>query len=137
MKKRLIMVGFVLLIGLVVLMVRQSRNRPEEGVINVSGNAEVTEVNVGFKLAGKIENLFTDEGMKISKGDKLAVLDSPEIEHQLAQNKAFLSEARIRLAELKAGTRPQEIAQARAQLNSAAAELAKAKKDYERADRLY
>ena len=137
MKKRLIAVGFVLLIGVVILMVRQSRNRPEEGVINVSGNAEVTEVNVGFKLAGKIENLFTDEGMKISKGDKLAVLDSPEIEHQLAQNKAFLSEARIRLAELKAGTRPQEIAQARAQLNSAAAELAKAKKDYERADRLY
>jgi len=61
-KKRLIMVGFVLLIGLVVLMVRQSRNRPEEGVINVSGNAEVTEVNVGFKLAGKIEIFLQTRG---------------------------------------------------------------------------
>jgi len=27
--------------------------------------------------------------MKISKGDKLAVLDSPEIEHQLAQKRPF------------------------------------------------
>jgi len=136
-KKRLIVVGIVLLIGLAILMVRQSRNRPEEGVVNLSGNAEVTEVNVGFKLAGKIEKLFTDEGMKINKGDKLAVLDSPEIEYQLAQSKAFLSEAQMKLAELKAGTRPQEIAQARAQLNSAGAELDKAKKDYQRAERLY
>jgi HlyD family secretion protein len=136
-KKRLIVVGVVLLIGLVILLVKQSRNRPEEGVIKVSGNAEVTEVNVGFKLAGKIEKLFTDEGMKINKGDKLAVLDSPEIEYQLTQSKAFLGEAQIRLTELKTGTRPQEIAQARAQLNSAGAELDKAKKDYARAERLY
>jgi len=136
-KKRLIVVGIVLLIGLVILMVKQSGNKPEEGVIKVSGNAEVTEVNAGFKLAGKIEKLFTDEGMKINEGDKLAVLDSPEIEYQLEQSKAFLSEAQIRLAELKAGTRPQEIVQARAQLNSAGAELEKAKKDYERAERLF
>jgi HlyD family secretion protein len=136
-KKRLIVVGVVLLIGLGILLVKQSRNRPEEGVITASGNAEVTEVNVGFKLVGRLEKLFTDEGMKINKGDKLAVLDSPEIEYQLTQSKAFLSEAEIRLAELKTGTRPQEIAQSRAQLNSAGAELDKAKKDYARAERLY
>lgn len=55
----------------------------------------------------------------------------------VTQNKASLQEALTRLAELRAGSRAQEIERARASANAQAADLDKAKKDYERADILY
>jgi HlyD family secretion protein len=94
-------------------------------------------MNLGFKTAGRIEQRLVDEGQRVNKNDKLAVLDSREIESQVAQAEAQLRESATRLAELVAGSRPQEVEQAAAQAAQAEAELQKAKIDYERAKRLY
>jgi HlyD family secretion protein len=51
--------------------------------------------------------------------------------------RAAVSEALTRLEELRAGSRPQEIAYASANMKAAEAESVKARKDYERADRLF
>ncbi|MFA6056442.1 MAG: efflux RND transporter periplasmic adaptor subunit [Thermodesulfovibrionales bacterium] len=137
MKKRLLIVMVVLVAGLIAVGVKRSSNRPEEGVIKASGNVEVTEVNAGFKLPGRVARLLSDEGKRVLKGDMMAVLDSAEVAQQVLQNRAFLNEAQTRFAELKTGARSQEIEQAKAQLSSTEAELEKARKDYERAGKLY
>ena len=132
MRKKAVIAGIIVIIGLIVFIVKQTRTKHVDGVIAVSGNVEVTETDAGFKFPGRIEELLTDEGQKVKEGDRIAVLDSVEIQNQVAQSNAVLHEALSRLSELKAGARPQELEQAKALVQTAEAELIKAKKDYER-----
>lgn len=137
MRKRLLILFVIALIFVSVFLIKRFSARHEEGVIVLSGNVEATEVNVGFKQAGRIEQLLAEEGQKVNKGDRLAVLDGAEPEAHVAQSKAYLNEAMARLEELRAGARPQELEQAAASLRYAEAELSKAKKDLDRADALF
>jgi HlyD family secretion protein len=108
-----------------------------EKVLLLSGNMEVTETDIGFKLPGRVTALLVDEGESVSKGALLARLDNGELASVVAQNRAALEEAETRLAELKAGSRPQEIGQAEANLGAQQAELTRLTKDYERAEMLH
>ena len=137
MRKKAAVAGIIVIIGLIVLIVKLTRTKHDDNVITVSGNVEVTETDAGFKLQGRIEKLLTDEGLKVREGDRLAVLDSREIRNQVAQSSASLHEALAQLNELRAGSRPQELEQAKATVRTAEAELIKARKDYERYVALY
>ena len=137
MKKKLFIVGILFLLGVSIFLIYRLGKKHEEGVLVLSGNVEVTEVNLGFKISGRVEQLLSEEGQRIKKGDKLAVLDSAELDSQAAQSRAYLNETTARLEELRAGSRPQEIEQANANTRTAEAELLKAKKDYERYEKLY
>ena len=101
MKKRLIVVGILLAAGIAVALVYRFANSPEQGALVLSGNVEVTEVNVGFKLPGRVQTLFTDEGRSVKKGDKIAVLDGAEYETQVAQSRAALQNMRAQLDKAK------------------------------------
>lgn len=137
-KKKILMVaGILIIIGIAAVLISRTGKKEDEGAIVVSGNVEVTEVNMGFKIPGRVIGLFAEEGQKVDKGEKLALLDNAELESQLTQNRAYLSETLARLEELRAGSRPQEIEQARASVRYAEAELNKARKDYDRAEILY
>jgi HlyD family secretion protein len=138
MKKRLAIIGIIAVVAVAALLLSgRFWKEPDQGVIKLAGNVEVTEVDSGFKISGRVVELLTDEGYRVEKGAKIAVLDNAELENIVAQSRASLGEASARLEELKTGSRPQEIAQASANMKAAEAELVKAKKDYERADRLF
>jgi len=137
MKKRLLIIGIILIIGISIFLIYYFREKSEENVISLSGNVEVTEINIGFKAPGRVLELLVEEGQKVEKGGRLAVLDSEEIRSHVAQNRAFLKETLTKLRELMAGSRPQEIEQAEANVMHARAELEKAEKDYERARNLF
>ncbi len=137
MKKKLLIAGVIVLIGVAVFLISHFSGKQEDGLLILSGNVEVTEVNMGFKTSGRVVELLVEEGQKVRKGDKLAILDSGELQNQVAQHRAYLNETITRLQELKAGSRPQEIEQATANVKYAEAELIKAKKDHERAGVLY
>jgi HlyD family secretion protein len=121
----------------VFLSARYFGKRGEEHVLLLSGNMEVTETNTGFKPAGRVIDLLVDEGDSVRKGDLLARLDDAEAASVVAQQRAALQEAEVRLAELEAGSRPQEIEQAKADVQTQEAELVRIKKDYERSEMLY
>jgi len=139
MRKRKIAIGIIVLaiIAAVIVWRVWYRERADEGVLLLSGNMEVTEVNVGFKLPGRIIELAVDEGQAVKKGDVLARLDSAELADAVQQSRAVLKEAASRASELKAGSRRQEIEQARANLSAQEAELARLKKDLERMETLH
>jgi HlyD family secretion protein len=136
-KKRLIIVGIIIAIIIALLLINHFRNKKDDGALSLSGNVEVTETNIGFKLPGRVMELTADEGQQVNAGQLIARLDNAELASVVMQNKASLQEAMTRLAELRAGSRVQEIERARASVNAQAADLDKAKKDYERADILY
>lgn len=137
MKKRLLIVGVILLIGLSVFLIRKVTYKHDDGNLVLSGNVEVTEIDAGFKYAGRVIDIPVEEGQRIKQGDRIAVLDSGELNSQAMQAKAYLDEARTKLDELKTGSRQQEIEQAKANVRYADAEISKAGKDHERAEVLF
>ncbi len=130
----LIVAAFIVATVLVIRMIVKSG---EDGAMKLSGNIEVTESNVGFKIPGRIVRLLVDEGAVVKAGDCLAVLDSGELEKVVSQQTAILGEAETRLGELRAGSRPQEIGQAQASVIASEAELTRTKKDFDRAQVLF
>lgn len=137
MRKKLLAAGAVILLIGGAFFIKIFSAGHGNGPLSLSGNVEATEVNIGFKQAGRIKELLAEEGKKVLKGEKLASLESAELEGQVMQARAYLEETKSRLEELKSGSRPQELEQARANMRSAEAESEKAKKDFDRADMLY
>jgi HlyD family secretion protein len=62
-------------------------------------------------------------GDKVKQGQVLVRLEDEEYKARVAQDQGFLDNAKAKLAELEAGSRPQEIAQAKALLEQAQADL--------------
>lgn len=137
MKKGILIAVILIAIGIFAVMNKRFSGRHDYGTLPLSGNVEVAESDIGFKMSGRVAELFAEEGQRVKKGDKLAVVDSSELEGEVSQNKAYLNEALARLEELKSGARPQEVEQAKANVDAAHAELSKSAKDYERAELLY
>ena len=115
MKKRRAGAIVVLLLAVAVLFTWRTnfQRKGEEDILLLSGNMEVTETNVGFKLPGRVIGLAVDEGDRVQKDQVLARLDDAEFASLVSQNRAALREAISRLEELRTGSRPQEIEEAR------------------------
>jgi len=131
---RAVIAAVVIIAVIVVLYYLRGR---DDGTMKLSGNVEVTECNIGFKVSGKIASLNVDEGVRVKKGDLLAELSSSDIKALVDQSRASLEEAQVKLQELRAGSRRQEIGKARADSASLEADLVRARKDFERAETLH
>lgn len=107
------------------------------GLLEVSGNFEVTEVELSFRLPGWVEQRPVDEGMIVHKGDLIAALDDTELKQEVALRQAALANAEAALAQLLAGSRPEEITQAKAAVDAAKADMERLKIDNERLKELY
>ena len=94
-------------------------------------------VNVSSKVPGQLEQVLVKEGESVQVGQVIAQIDSQALQVQLEQAKANLVAAQAKLASIKAGSRPQELAQSQATVQQTAANLENAKKNYERTDSLY
>jgi HlyD family secretion protein len=68
--------------------------------IRLSGNIELTEINVGFKTSGKLVELAADEGSSVHRGMLLARIDKSQIERQHEKEQAGLSAAMSQLTQL-------------------------------------
>lgn len=106
------------------------------GDLVLQGNVEVRQVNLGFKVAGRIEILNVDEGDRVRTGQVLASLEKIYFEDTLAQMRAQLGQSEANYTKLKAGNRPEEIAQAKALVAEREATLANAKITRSRAEAL-
>ena len=136
-KKRILIAAIVVVAAITVYLIINLRNHRDDGSMLLSGNVEITETNVGFKIPGRVIEIPVEEGSVVKAGDLLARLDGAELTSMVAQNRAFLQESSARLSELRAGARTQEIEQAKANVIAQEAELKKLKQDYERAEVLY
>jgi HlyD family secretion protein len=109
---------------------------PQNGPLMLTGNVEVRQVNLGFKVAGRLRDLKVDEGDTITEGQVLAGLEKVYFEDNIAQLKAQRDQAKASLAKLEAGNRPEEIAQAEATVAEREATVANTKIAFDRADEL-
>ena len=105
--------------------------------IEAAGTVEATEADLGFQLPGRIDSILVREGDQVTAGQRLAVLDRADLVARLAAATAQTQAQAARLAELQAGFRSEEIAQARAVANVAEHRLADAERDLTRARNLF
>ncbi len=122
--KRLVMVLTVL--GIVVVLTILFL-RPWSGngrnVIQVSGNIELKDARIGFKIAGLVVERRVNEGEFIESGQVVARLDDSDLAQEVALRKAELQAAQANLNELESGFRTEEIAQAEANMEKAQSRL--------------
>jgi HlyD family secretion protein len=86
----------------------------DRGVIVLQGNVDVRQVNLGFKVAGRIAEMKVDEGDRVQAGKIVASLDKSYFADELRLARARVAVQAAVVARLENGTRPEEIAQARA-----------------------
>ncbi len=113
-RRVLIAVGIVVLVSAVAAAVIWLRSGDGAGAIRVSGNIEVTDAEVSFKIPGRVVERRVDEGDAVRAGEVVARLDDADLKQEVALRQAEAQAAQAALAELEAGSRPEEIAQAAA-----------------------
>jgi HlyD family secretion protein len=93
-------------------------------------------IDLAPKISGRLSEINFEKGDTVKKGQILARLEDQEIQAQLAQSTANRQAAEARLKELLAGSRPQEIDRAKANLDQAEATLRTTQVNLERARHL-
>jgi HlyD family secretion protein len=135
-----------------------SGTAPDTHAVRVSGNIEVVDAELSFKLAGRVTERLVTEGDLVKLGQLVARLEDREYVQEVdrrtaemkqtgarlkellagyrweevAQAKAGVDRTRSRLDELLAGSRPQEIAAAQAETEHARADMENLQREYRR-----
>jgi HlyD family secretion protein len=121
----------VMVLGVIGLLSFRWLNNDNKRAITISGNIELTEVNIAFKLSGQLVELAVDEGDQVKKGMVVARLDREQLEHQRDREQATLVAAEAQLAQLHTAIEYQretvqgQTGQWQAELNQAEANLRK------------
>jgi HlyD family secretion protein len=108
----------------------------QDAFLVLQGNVEVRQVNLGFKVAGRIEKLNVDEGDVVRTGQVLASLEKIYFEDSLAQSRAQRDQMAANYEKMRTGNRPEEIAEARALVAERDATLTNARVTRKRAEQL-
>jgi HlyD family secretion protein len=129
MKKRILLILLVGALGTGAWMWRTGYFERSGNKILVSGNLELTEVDLSFKVAGKLTELNVREGDWVKKGDIIARLDAAQLMQQLARDEAAVVNAQSQYQQLQTSieyqraTLESDVAVRRAELNQAQAKL--------------
>ncbi len=139
--KRFVIIAAILLAALVVgRFVVWPRISPAErnthSGLTLYGNVEIRQVELAFRVSGRLETVDFEEGDTVSAGDVIAVLDAAPLRDAVTQANAEASVRRAELAQLKAGSRSQEIDRARARVEELEASVLVAQQTFDRQAKL-
>jgi HlyD family secretion protein len=110
---------------------------PEGVVLNATGYIVAAhKIQVASKVMGKVSWIGVEKGNRVTAGQVLVRLEDDEYRAQVQQAKGQLSNLEARLSEGLHGSRPEEIAQAKANLDVSRADLENARVNLERTRQL-
>lgn len=94
------LIGLIAIVTIAGYLILRTKKNDHELVLY--GNIDVRLVDIGFRIPGRIERLFFEEGDLVKTGELLAVLDKTPYDSQLQQAIANLAaiEATLRNAEI-------------------------------------
>ena len=121
---------FVVIIGLAIWYLA----RPEP--LLVQGEAESTRIDIAARIPGRLAKIEVHRGQNVAAGATLLVIDNPELVAQLHEDEAEKAVADAELQRIRVGTRAEIIAQRKAEIDRAAADLTLAQQTYNRTKQL-
>lgn len=93
-------------------------------VLNATGYIIAAhKIELAAKVVGRVAWVGVERGDKVEKGQVLVRLEDDEFKARVLQAQGQLDSAKARLAEMENGSRPEEIAKAKADLDAAQADL--------------
>lgn len=107
------------------------RPAAETGLV-LYGNVDLRQASLAFNGSERIAAILVEEGDLVRAGQVLARLDTSRLQPQIDQMVATVAAQKAALDRLRNGSRPEEIAQARANHESARADSVNASAQYER-----
>jgi HlyD family secretion protein len=137
MRRRMIIgVSAVLILAIVGwFLYRQFAGTRNDRLI-LHGNVDIRQVNLGFRVSGRLAEMKSEEGDVVQTGDVIALLDDGPYQDQLRLAEAQVAQAQANYNKMVNGFRKEEIEQARAQLAQAKANYDNALRTFEREDKL-
>jgi HlyD family secretion protein len=130
MKKRIFLILILVLAAVGGTLAFRGMHRNDPNRIVVSGNIELTEVNIAFKTAGRLIERTVDEGDTVHKGQEIARLDRDQLMAQQERESAGLRSSEFQMEQAQTGlewqkaTLAADIEQRRADVAAAEARLA-------------
>ena len=110
MKKRIpLIILLILILAGILTWFLVFKEKEDPNIIRISGNIEITDVDLGFKIAGRLDQCLVDEGDEVKKSDVLARLESVDQKILVRLARINLDRATSILEEMEAGSRPKEI----------------------------
>jgi membrane fusion protein YbhG len=137
-RRRILVIAAVLVvlaIGGAYAWRRHAANDPS-AAFWLSGNVDVHQVELAFRVSGRIAQLKMDEGDVVRAGEPIAELDRVPFENDFAAAQAGVAQARAELSKTTHGYRVEEIAQASATVRQREADLLNARVTLERLQEL-
>ncbi len=87
--------------------------------LTLYGNVDIRQVQLAFNGAERIAQMSAREGEAVKKGQLLATLDTVRLAHNVELQQAQLASQQQVVTRLEAGSRPEEIAKAQAEVEAA------------------
>jgi HlyD family secretion protein len=135
--KKIYVIIAVIAIAAVAALIISRRSSAVKGEIKISGTIEATSAELSFKVGGRLSKRLVDEGMQVTAGQVIALLEDDELKEERSARSADEKAVRAALADLEAGSRREEIAQGEAALNRMKADADKLSRDADRAENLF
>ncbi|MEJ2642740.1 MAG: efflux RND transporter periplasmic adaptor subunit [Desulfosarcinaceae bacterium] len=105
----------------------QQKNEPGgKGSLHIYGTIEIRDANLAFNEQERVAAVLVEEGQRVATGQVLARQTTDRLEAAIAQIRGKIGAQQAVVDRLKAGSRPQEIAQARAEVEAARIRVANA-----------
>ena len=138
-KKRIFIVIFLVLLGSAGFFGHRwmTRQSAPSDTITLYGNVDIRQVQLAFNDSERIERLLVDEGSAVHAGQLVAQLVQQHFQDAVAQSQSTVAAQQQVVARLLAGSRPEEIAQARANVAAAQADVEAAQANVTNAELFY
>ena len=109
---------------------------PDQTSLVLYGNIDIREVDLAFNNSEHIGRMLVQEGDRVSKGQLLATLHKERVQAEMAVAEAKVAAQKAVVARLEAGSRPEEVRQAMANVTAARSKLKDAKITFDRTRKL-
>ncbi len=105
--------------GSLVYFRSQTTDNGVPGALVLYGNVDIRQVDLAFNVDGRVEAMLAEEGDVVKQGQLLARLEDSRYQDAVAAARATVESYQAVVARLQAGTRPEEIEKARADVRAA------------------
>jgi HlyD family secretion protein len=122
--------------GFFILRRLQQRNADDDSV-RIYGNVDIRQVHIAFNDSERIDNLLVDEGSAVHAGQLIGQLVQQRFSDAVAHDESIVAAQQQVVARMHAGSRPEEIAEAHADVQAAEANVAAAEANVKNSELLY
>jgi HlyD family secretion protein len=135
--KKIIILVFIIIMFSGAAFLYFNEEASESEIIKLYGNVEIRQILLGFRVPGRLDDIYFEEGENVEEGELLGILDPAPYEIKCAEFKAMLMEAQANLEKMRSGSRVEEIRQAEANKEQIRASLGLAETEFNRLFRLF